>query len=77
GRPNRWHVTDAPVDYTRSMLKAIVGFELPVARLEGKWKMSQNRPAEDVPGIVDALSRESDTAADVARIVAERNKGRR
>ncbi|MDE1903051.1 MAG: FMN-binding negative transcriptional regulator [Alphaproteobacteria bacterium] len=77
GRPNRWHVSDAPADYTRSMLKAIVGFELPIARLEGKWKMSQNRPAEDVPGIVDALSRESDTAADVARIVAERNKDRR
>lgn len=77
GRPNRWHVTDVPADYTRGMLKAIVGFELPIARLEGKWKMSQNRPAEDVPGIVDALSRESDTAADVARVVAERNKDRR
>lgn len=76
-RPNRWHVTDAPADYTRSMLKAIVGFELPVARLEGKWKMSQNRPAEDVPGIVDALSREGDKAAEVAHIVAERNKDRR
>lgn len=72
-----WQVSDAPAEYTRSMLKAIVGFELPIARLEGKWKMSQNRPAEDVPGIVDALSRESDTAADVARIVAERNKDRR
>lgn len=77
GRSNRWHVSDAPTDYTRGMLKAIVGFELPIARLEGKWKMSQNRPAEDVPGIVDTLSRESDAAAEVARIVAERNKDRR
>lgn len=77
GRPNRWHVSDAPADYTRGMLKAIVGFELPIARLEGKWKMSQNRPAEDVPGIVDALSREGGTAAEVAHIVAERNKDRR
>src|SRR5690348_5630142 len=77
GRQNRWQVSDAPADYTRGMLKAIVGFEMPIVRLEGKWKMSQNRPTEDVPGIVDALSRESDTAAEVARIVAERNKDRR
>lgn len=77
GRANRWHVSDAPAEYTRGMLKAIVGFELPIARLEGKWKMSQNRPAADVPGIVDALAREGDAAAGVGRIVAERNKDRR
>jgi len=76
GRRDRWRVTDAPAEYTRGMLKAIVGFELPIARLEGKWKMSQNRPAEDVPGIVEGLSREGDTAAEVARTVAERNKDR-
>jgi len=77
GRPDRWHVSDAPADYTRSMLKAIVGFELPIARLEGKWKMSQNRPAEDVPGIVEALSRAGGDAAEVGHIVAARNKDRR
>jgi transcriptional regulator len=76
-RQDRWHVTDAPAQYTRSMLKAIVGFELPIARLEGKWKMSQNRPAEDVPGIVDALLHEGEDAAEVGRIVAERDKDRR
>ncbi|MDE2166482.1 MAG: FMN-binding negative transcriptional regulator [Alphaproteobacteria bacterium] len=76
-RTNRWRVSDAPAEYTRAMLKAIVGFELPIARIEGKWKMSQNRPAEDVPGIVDALSREGDAAAKVGRIVAERNEDRR
>ncbi|MDE2229523.1 MAG: FMN-binding negative transcriptional regulator [Alphaproteobacteria bacterium] len=77
GRQDRWRVSDAPAEYTRSMLKAIVGFELPIARLEGKWKMSQNRPAEDVPGIVEGLSREGDADAEVGRIVAERNKDRR
>ncbi|MGH6976339.1 MAG: FMN-binding negative transcriptional regulator [Stellaceae bacterium] len=76
-REDRWHVTDAPPEYTRSMLKAIVGFALPIARLEGKWKMSQNRPAEDMPGIVEGLSRDGDAAAEVGRIVAERNKDRR
>lgn len=75
-RQERWRVSDAPAEYTRSMLKAIVGFELPIARLEGKWKMSQNRPAEDIPGIVEGLSREGEPAAEVGRIVAERNKDR-
>jgi transcriptional regulator len=78
GRPDRWRVTDAPAEYTRGMLKAIVGFELPIARLQGKWKMSQNRPAEDLPGIVEGLSRGDDPgAAATARIVAARNKDRR
>ena len=54
-RPEPWKVTDAPADYIAGMLKAIVGFELTVARLEGKWKMSQNRPAEDQAGVVDGL----------------------
>lgn len=76
-RRDRWHVADAPPAYTRSMLQAIVGFELPIARLEGKWKMSQNRPVEDIPGIVDALRQEGADATAVGRIVAERNKDRR
>ena len=38
------------------MLKGIVGFALPLTRLEGKWKMSQNRPAEDRAGVVDGLT---------------------
>jgi len=42
-----WHVTDAPADYVDGELKQIVGFEMPVAKIEGKWKMSQNRPEED------------------------------
>jgi transcriptional regulator len=40
----------APRDYLDAMLAAIVGFALPIARLEGKWKMSQNRPPEDRTG---------------------------
>jgi transcriptional regulator len=66
-----WAVSDAPADYIAGMLKAIVGFELPIARLEGKWKMSQNRPAEDRAGVVDGLRREGGAAeAAVADIVA-------
>ena len=56
-RAEPWSIVDAPADYVAGMLKAIVGFEIPIARLEGKWKMSQNRPAEDRAGVVDGLQR--------------------
>jgi transcriptional regulator len=71
-------VSDAPKDFIAGMLKAIVGFELPIARLEGKWKMSQNRPAADRAGVVAGLTREGgpDEAA-VADIVAARSEPRR
>lgn len=66
-----WAVTDAPEDYIRDQLKRIIGFEMPIARLEGKWKMSQNRPAQDRVGVVEGLVREGGPAeAVVAKIVA-------
>ena len=68
-RPNAWAVSDAPADFVAGMLKGIVGFALPIARLEGKWKMSQNRPAADRPGVVEGLGRE---APAVAALVGER-----
>ena len=55
GRPAPWHVTDSPADYIDSMLEAIVGIEIEVTRLEGKFKLSQNRSAEDRPGVVLGL----------------------
>ena len=73
-RAEPWQVTDAPPDYVDAMLKAIVGFELVIETLEGKWKMSQNRPPQDRAGVVDGLAREGGPAA-VAAIVAERGKG--
>jgi transcriptional regulator len=76
GRAEPWKVTDAPAGYIDGMLKAIVGFELAIARLEGKWKMSQNRPAADHAGIVAGLADEA-AAPEVAAIVAERTSGRK
>jgi transcriptional regulator len=72
-RPDSWHVTDAPDDYVRQQLKAIVGVELQITRLEGKWKMSQNRPGADIDGVVRGLG-ESPNASDraVADVVAQR-----
>jgi transcriptional regulator len=57
-RPAPWAVSDAPDDFIQGMLKGIVGFAIPVTRLEGKWKMSQNRPAEDRAGVVAGLTEE-------------------
>jgi transcriptional regulator len=68
-RTEPWAVTDAPPDFVDTMLKGIVGFALPIARLEGKWKMSQNRPAVDQAGVVAGLSAES--RDDVAALVSD------
>jgi transcriptional regulator len=74
-RPEPWAVSDAPAEYVQGMLRSIVGFEMPIARLEGKWKMSQNRPGRDVAGVVEGLAREGGAAkAEVARIVARVNQ---
>ena len=50
-----WQITDAPVDYIKDELKMIVGFEMPIEMIEGKWKMSQNRPEEDRKNVVTQL----------------------
>ena len=72
GRAQPWAVSDAPKDFIAGMLKAIVGFELPIARLEGKWKMSQNRPPADRTGVVAGLTAEGGAGeAAVAEIVAK------
>lgn len=53
-----WAVSDAPADYIEAMLKAIVGFEMPIVKLEGKWKLGQNRSAEDFAGVREGLREE-------------------
>jgi len=64
-----WAVSDAPADFVRGMLRGIVGITMPIMRLEGKVKMSQNRPATDRPGVIDGLRRDGrlDLADAVAR----------
>jgi len=57
-RADPWAVSDAPADFIDGMLNGIVGFALPIKRLEGKWKMSQNRPAEDRAGVIAGLTAE-------------------
>ena len=55
GRDEPWAVTDAPEDFTKVMLRGIVGLRLVITRLECKHKMSQNRPDQDRQGVVEAL----------------------
>jgi transcriptional regulator len=59
-RAQPWAVSDAPSDFVRGMLNGIVGIRLPIARLEGKVKMSQNRPAADQVGVVEGLRRDGE-----------------
>ncbi len=68
-----WAVSDAPDDFVQGMLRGIVGISLPIARLEGKVKMSQNRPAADQTGVIDGLRADgqSGLAAAVAQAVAK------
>ena len=61
GRAKPWRMGDLPAAFVDTMLKAIVGFELTVERLEGKFKLSQNRPAE-VPRVIAALEAEGELA---------------
>jgi len=60
GRAQPWRVSDAPADYIDGMLKAIVGFALPIGRLVGKRKLSQNRSAADMAGVRDGLAASAD-----------------
>ena len=55
GRAQPWQVVDAPADYIDTLLAAIVGIEIPIERLVGKWKVSQNRSAADRAGVAAGL----------------------
>jgi len=54
--PEPWKVSDAPASFIDTMMKGIIGFELPIRRLEGKWKVSQNRSERDRRGVVAGLT---------------------
>jgi transcriptional regulator len=65
----RWHVSDAPPDYIEAMLRAIVGFEITVTGLEGKFKSSQNRSEADRDGVVAALGAGGVSASAISELV--------
>ena len=59
-RPEPWAVGDAPPEFVAGQLKGIVGVEIPIARIEGKWKVSQNRPPADRAGVAQGLEAAGD-----------------
>jgi transcriptional regulator len=61
-RPDPWGVDDAPREYIEGQLRAIVGVEVLVERIEAKFKLSQNRSERDVEGVIDGLSAAGDEA---------------
>jgi transcriptional regulator len=71
--PEPWKVDDAPADYLASQIKGIIGIEIPIDRIEGKWKVSQNRPAADRAGVVAGLRGGGEAAGIMASLVAERS----
>lgn len=72
GRPAPWSVADAPAEYIDRLLASIVGIEIVIARLEGKWKVSQNRSTQDRLGVMAALQREG---SDRSRAMADLVRG--
>ena len=72
GRAEPWAVEDAPAAFTQSQLKGIVAFEMPITRLQGKWKQSQNRPLADRTGVIEGLRADGEAAA--AAVVEARSQ---
>lgn len=62
GRAEPWRVADAPAAFVAGQMKGIVGLEIPVERIAGKWKVSQNQPAANRAGVVTGLRAEGEDA---------------
>jgi transcriptional regulator len=67
GRTPSWAVSDAPRTYIESQLRGIVGVEIEIASIEGKWKVSQNRPEADRKGVADGLSQTNPAMASLVK----------
>lgn len=68
GRAHAWAVDDAPEAFIQQQMRAIVGIEVAITQLTGKWKVSQNRPVADRAGVVAGLAAEADPDAEAMRV---------
>jgi len=73
-RAEPWKVDDAPADFVSMQMRAIVGVEIPIRRIEGKWKMSQNRPQADREGVIAGFREAGEAGEVLAHLVQERAK---
>jgi transcriptional regulator len=72
GSPVPWQIGDAPADYVASQLKGIVGLEMMIERLEGKWKVSQNRSEQDREGVAKGLAELNTTESRAMKALVEK-----
>jgi transcriptional regulator len=72
GRKEPWAVGDAPEAFVAAQIKGIVGIEIPIARIEGKWKVSQNRPAADREGVIAGLRASDEPDAEAMAELVEK-----
>jgi transcriptional regulator len=73
--PQPWSTREVPAEFKANLLKAIVGFEMPIDRLEGKFKFGQNRPTEDQIAMLEALENAQNAdARSLAQLVRAQNR---
>ncbi len=70
-----WRVADAPHDFTEKLIAAIVGIEIEITRITGKWKVSQNQPPQNQAGVVQGLRTSGNADALEMAALVERAKG--
>lgn len=75
GLPEPWSVDRLPADYRDTQLKGIVAFEMPIDRLEGKFKLNQNKSAADRAGVVAGLRARGDPDSEAVAALMERREG--
>lgn len=70
-QPHPWRVTDAPIEFTDRLMDYIVGIELKITHIHGKWKVSQNQPTQNQESVVQGLRAEgADAQTQMALLVA-------
>jgi transcriptional regulator len=75
-RPTPWRMNDAPPEFISQLAGAVVGIELEIEKMIGKWKLSQNRPLEDRDGVIAGLRREAGAGtAALADLMQARDRG--
>jgi transcriptional regulator len=70
--PAPWKVSDAPADHIASLARGIVGLEMVIERIEGKWKVSQNRSEQDRSGVADGLAELNTTESLAMKALVEK-----
>lgn len=65
--PQPWRLDDAPADFVAALTRAVVGIEIPIARIAAKWKVSQNRGAADREGVARGLAEREPAMAALVR----------